>query len=140
MREHGEYVEPVRNARQPSPTFLKLPLTREFSAWDKKQTFQRIDSCSEDARPLRRFVIDGESSCGQNTAELSNSEWNAPVTPNSDFKCLHKAKSDTLRNKSSHHPNVIEHLLPPTATPTPSDAKESTHSFTTSAHSFRKLD
>lgn len=54
-------------------------------------------------------------------AELGNSEWNVPVTPNNDFKCLHKAKSDTLRNKSFHHSKVIDHLLPPapTATLTP---------------------
>lgn len=54
--------------------------------------------------------------------ELSNSEWNVPVTPNNDFKCLHKAKSDTLRKKSFHQPKVIDHLLSQTATLTPSKA------------------
>lgn len=58
----------------------------------------KTHGCSE------RFVIDGAGSCGANMAELSNSERNVPVTPNNDFKCLHKAKSDTLRNKSFHHP------------------------------------
>lgn len=90
--------------------------------------------------PYERFVIDGESSCGQNMAELSNLERNVPVTPNNDFKCLHKAKSDTLRNKSFHHPKVIDHLLPP-APPPPSKCYRSTGSvliYTFLTHSFTK--
>lgn len=61
-------------------------------------------------------------------AELSNLERNVPVTPNNDFKCLHKAKSDTLRNKSFHHPKVIDHLLPP-APPPPANAIEAQEAF-----------
>lgn len=106
----------------------------------KKQTFQRVYSSAKKHGLSKWFVIDGESSCGQNMAELSNLVRNVPVTPNNDFKCLHKAKSDTLRNQSFHHPKVIGHLLAPT--PPPSKCYRNTGSiliYTILTHSFTKI-
>lgn len=62
-------------------------------------------------------------------AELSKSERNVPVTPNNDFKRLHKAKSDTLRNKSFHHANIIDHLLPRPPSHSPGNAIETQEAF-----------